>query len=668
MAYGRLDVFWPDGMFKSFALVENNVSVGRSSGNTIAIESSTISRYHFSITLEGDQVFITDLESVNGTFVDSLRLKVNEPHPLSGGEEIQLGDLRIIYHQIDENPTQPIAIPEETTQRIELELPSFKIDVIGPDHGFSPGAHMSAELSITNTSDETCRYRVDVSGLPQEWVRIDRAELEIAPGDIAPVTINIRPLRRSESRPGDYVVLIGVAPKETPDARLEASLIVRILPYSGFGMALEQNRVSSGERFRLHVHNQGSAPLPLTISGMDKHKALRFVILAPQVSLTPGQRLVVQGEIRPVKPAWFGKPRVHPFDLQVRSADASRFLAVVRGQFIERPMLPAWTPLVLLAGALSLAGLLTLVVLLIATRPAPSPQIAAFSVNSTQVARGTALDLAWAVTNVSTLAVEVNGTPYLEAVSPQLSGASIDTSDYSGSVQIALLAGNGEEQARAEQSVYIYQPLGEGVFTADPQQLVRYVVQDLTISWSIPGAVTTRLTGLDAFSNTPVENAYGASGTVSGVVGIPAGPFTLTLLAEDEVGNLREQRLDVGVINPECLPAGQAITLRAGPDVRHQVISTVPASAIVVVDAQDSSGQWLRAQLPGNLSGWGQRTEFVCAQNFNVDDLYKELNVPTPVPPTSTPAPALTLTPTPTATRPQTLVPNVPGVTPTASG
>lgn len=666
MAYGRLDVFWPDGMFKSFALVENNVSVGRSSGNTIVIESSTISRYHFSITLQGDQVYITDLESVNGTFVDSVRLKVNEPYLLSGGEEIQFGDLRIIYHRLDENPTQPITIPEETTQRVELELPSFRIDVIGPDHGFSPGAHMSAELSITNTSEEPCRYRVDVSGLPPEWVRVDRPEVEVAPGDIAPVTINIRPLRRSESRPGDYVVLIGVAPKDNPEARLEASLIVRILPYSGFGMALEQTRISSGERFRLHLHNQGSAPLPLTIRGVDKHRALSFNILTPQVSLTPGQRLVVQGEVKPIKPVWFGKPRAHPFDLHVRSADPSRFLAVVRGQFIERPMLPGWTPLALLAGALGTVGLLALVVLIIALRPAPPPQIVDFRVSSTQVARGTALDLTWSVTNVSALAVEVNGTPYLEALSPQLAGVSLDTSDYSGRVQIALLASNREQQARAEQSVYIYQPLGEGILTADPQQLVRYVVQALTISWNVPGAVTTRLMGLEAFSNAPVESVYGASGTVSGIVGIPAGPFTLTLRAEDEAGHVREQRLDIGVINPECLPAGQSITLRAGPDARHQVIGTVPSATIVVVDAQDSSGQWLRAQLPGSLSGWGQRTEFVCAQNFNVDDLYKELNVPTPIPPTTTTAPTLTLPPTGTVIRPPTLAPSAP--TPTASG
>jgi hypothetical protein len=75
----------------------------------------------------------------------------------------------------------------------------------------------------------------------------------------------------------------------------------------------------------------------------------------------------------------------------------------------------------------------------------------------------------------------------------------------------------------------------------------------------------------------------------------------------------------------------------------------------VVVDAQDNSGQWLRAQLTGGVSGWGARSAFTCASTFNVDDLRKEVNVPmlptptltfTPPPPTLTTAPTSTSTPT----------------------
>lgn len=668
MAYGRLDVFWPDGLFKTFPLVENSVSVGRSSGNTIALDTTTISRYHFSITYDSQQVFITDLDSANGTFVDGDRLKGNEPRSLFGGEEIQVGHLRIIYHQIDEQPTQPIATTDETTQRIEMELPAFRMDVIPPDQAFSPGAHMAAELNITNLGDASQRYRVEASGMPAEWIRIDRPELEIGAGEIAQVLVNFRPLRRSDSRPGDYPVVIRVTPKDNPDSKLEAHMVVRILSFSGFGVALENMRINSGERFRLHVHNQGSAALPLTVTGHDKAGALRYNILAPQVSLAPGQRLVIQGEIKPAKPALFGKPRFYPYDLQVRSQDASRFLASVRGQFVEKPMLPSWMPFVFM-GVAALVGVFLLLAVLALLQPPRPPQISAFNVSSTQVARGEPLALSWVATDIDDLTVSVNGTPVMTNIGAQTSGLSLDTTDYTGSLIVSVTGGNGDQQISANQTVYIYQPLGTSVFSIDPPQLVRNVVQTLNINWSVPGAVSTRLTGLEAFSSIPIENSYGADGSVNGVVGIPNAPFTLTLYAEDEIGNNRQETFDIPVINPECTPAGQQVTLYAGPDGRHQVIGTVPASAIVVVTAQDSSGSWLRVQLEGGLSGWGVRAEFSCAQNFNLADLYKELSVPTIPPPSPTPIPSATLPPPPVTATPSgpTTTPR-PNTTPTAAG
>jgi FHA domain-containing protein len=666
MAYGRLDVFWPEGQFKTFLLVDNNISVGRSSGNVIALETTTISRYHFSITHDGHQVFITDLESVNGTFVDGVKLNANEPRPLLGGEEIQIGYLRIIYHQIDEMPTQPIKPVDESTQRIEVQSPDFQIDVIGPNQPFSPGAQMSAELSINNTGSEERIFRVEVSGMPPGWIRVDRPELEIARGDSAQVLINFHPLRRSDSKPGDYPVMIRVAPKDKPDAKLEASLAIHLLPFSGFGMALESTRIASGERFRLHLHNQGSASLPLTLSGRDQTRKLRFIILVPKLNLTPGQRLVVQGEVKPVRPALLGRPRQHSFDFMVRSNDPSGFLAAVRGQFIEKPMLPGWVPLVLIA-IIAAIGIIAVIALLMLIQVPPAPQITHFAVNTTQIAEGQSLALNWSATDASAFTVSVNGTPIVSGLGSETSGVDLDTTGLTGSVVIALSSANRGGETLASQTVFVYQPLGEFRLTVEPPQLVRYVVQNLSVTWNVPGAVKTHISGLESFSSTLIESDYGGSGDITRLAGIPSDTLHLTLSAEDEAGNMRDQTYDVPVIDPECLPVGQSVTLYAGPDVRYQVVGTVPSGAFVVVDAQDGSGQWLRARLPGSLSGWGVRSEFSCAQTFNVGDLVKELNVSTLPPATET----LTPTTIPTATLAPTIRPllaTLVKVTPTAAG
>ena len=290
------------------------------------------------------------MDSANGSFVDGVRLPANNPHPLDGGDEIQIGDLRMIYHQLDEMPTQPMKAIEETTQRIEVVSPAFRVDVIGPAAPFSPGAHMSAEVSIVNTSAETQFYRVEVSGMPPDWIRLDRPELPIEAGQSEQVLINFRPTRRSDSRPGDYRVQVRVMLRDNPQQKLDAQMVVHILPYGGFGMALEKSLLSSGQPFRLHLHNQGSAPLPLTVTCRNRDNKLRYTYPSNQVTLMPGTRFVVQGQVQPLKPALWGKPRQYPFDVLVTSQDAARFLAVTRAYFLEKPMLPSWTPLAL-AGA-----------------------------------------------------------------------------------------------------------------------------------------------------------------------------------------------------------------------------------------------------------------------------------------------------------------------------
>lgn len=652
MAYGRLDVFWPDGLFMTFPLVENNVSIGRSTGNTIMLDTSTISRYHLTITHDSEQVLVTDLDSVNGTFIDGVKLESNQPRTVYGGEEIQIGHLRLIYHHIEEQATQPLEAVDETTQRIELQLPAFRIDVINPDIPVSPGAHTTAEIAITNTSEEQCSYIVTTSGMPAEWVRIDRPRLTINPGEMSQVLINFRPMRSPESKPGDYTVTVRVAQRDDADAHLDAQFVVRILAYGGFGMALDARRVSTSERFRLHLHNQGNAVLPLSISGRDAGDKLRFNILVPQVALAPGQRMTVQGEVKPKNPVLFGKPRQHPFDVMVRSNDAARFLVAERGQFVERPALPAWTPFVLVGilGALLIAVVIAGFVLL--GRPTPDPRILSFAISSTQVARGEIVNLSWTAQNVSDLSLAVDGTPVLSNADGLSSGVPLNTENLTGSVVLSLTGSNGGEQAVATQTLYVYEPLGEGFFTTTPTQLVRYVVQTLDISWDIPGAVRTRLSGLEAFSNAPVEPSYGPQANLTGISGIPSQPFTLSLTAEDEVGQTRQQTLNIEVVNPECAASRSEVTLHAGPDARHQVVGTVPQGVAVVVDAQDGSGRWLRVQLPGGQSGWGERRQFTCSSLFNPDNLYKELNVATLTPPTSTQRPTAPPTPTraPTAT------------------
>ncbi len=655
-AYGRLDVYWQDGLFRTFPLSEPSISVGRSSGNTIMLDNSTISRYHFSLTVSGELAYISDLESANGTYVDGVKLVSNTRHPLGGGEEIQIGNLRMIYHHIDESPTQLMTPVEETTQRVELSLPEFNIDVHSPDQSVAPGAQISVELSIANTSDEDQRYTVEISGTPKEWVRIDRPTPLVDAGDTTFVLVNFKPLRRSDSKPGDYLVTIRVYPQEKPSAVIETTILVQVKPFGGFGMALESNKLKSGERFQLHVHNQGSANLPLSINGRDLTDSLRFNILTPFVTLAPGQQATIQGTVQPKRAPMFGSPREVPFDLTVRANNHAGYVIATRGYFLEKPILPGWIFLFVIGGLALFALVVVIALAVLLSRPAPEPNITVFGVNSTLIARGDPLEISWQATDVADIRVSLNGTPVAAGTaSPQISNLVVDTSGLSGEVEVLFEGQNGEKTDIRSETIHIYQPMTIEQFTVAPDQVMRYVVQSTTINWNAPEAVFTQITGLEKINATPIETT-GASGSYQ-LTEILTEPITLTLHAQDALGNTIEQTLTINIMNPECRPATAAVSLHFGPDVAHQVVGTVPADTTVVVDAQDASGQWLRVSgLSGGLNGWGKRTDFTCNDNFNVEDLRKELNVPPP-PPTITPLPAPTSTPSPT-----------PPITPTTAG
>ncbi|MCE7946430.1 MAG: FHA domain-containing protein [Chloroflexi bacterium CFX4] len=405
MVYGRLDVYWPNGPSESYPLDKQTIAIGRSTGNDIALDATSVSRYHITISYENGQAVLRDKESVNGTYVDGERIKPEDAIILRGGEEIQMGDLRLIYQPLqDDVPTQPMAAAADTTQRVEVVGVSFRIEMEAPYMPVTPGAHVQTTLTIHNTGTEAERYTVEVEGVPREWVRVDRPELEVRPDEPSTVTLNFKPLRRSDSKPGEYPIKVTVRAKNAPDQSMNAMLTLTVRSYSGFGMALVRSEVELPAPFDLYVQNQGSAPLPIALFGKTANGALEFDIQPSHLTLAPGERQRVRGFMRPKARNLLGGAQRIPFDVIVQAQDQSAFLATVPGIAIVKPVLGGLLSSVVV-GAL-LLGLVGLVVLLSLPRAA---QIAAFTAQPTTLIRHVEqrVSLAWDVQNAESVTVEV---------------------------------------------------------------------------------------------------------------------------------------------------------------------------------------------------------------------------------------------------------------------
>jgi hypothetical protein len=56
-----------------------------------------VSRQHTRIFLQGDQIFIEDLNSTNYTYVNQQRLTPGQPHPLADGDEVRMGRVKMTF-------------------------------------------------------------------------------------------------------------------------------------------------------------------------------------------------------------------------------------------------------------------------------------------------------------------------------------------------------------------------------------------------------------------------------------------------------------------------------------------------------------------------------------------------------------------------------------------
>ena len=83
------------GPEKDFPLLEGENLIGRGSECGVRIASSTVSRVHARLSIDGNQATIEDLESKNGTFVAGNRLEA--PARLSPGDEIRVGSVRLVW-------------------------------------------------------------------------------------------------------------------------------------------------------------------------------------------------------------------------------------------------------------------------------------------------------------------------------------------------------------------------------------------------------------------------------------------------------------------------------------------------------------------------------------------------------------------------------------------
>jgi hypothetical protein len=79
---------------ESFTVDRDRMSIGRTPDAAVFLDDVTVSRNHALIVRRDDGLYIDDLGSLNGTYVNRRRI---ESHKLEDGDEIQVGKYKLSY-------------------------------------------------------------------------------------------------------------------------------------------------------------------------------------------------------------------------------------------------------------------------------------------------------------------------------------------------------------------------------------------------------------------------------------------------------------------------------------------------------------------------------------------------------------------------------------------
>ena len=80
---------------ESFAVDRDRTTIGRRPDSDVFLDDVTVSRDHALLVRRGDQWYLDDLGSLNGTYVNRTRI---ESQSLQEGDEVQIGKYKLTFH------------------------------------------------------------------------------------------------------------------------------------------------------------------------------------------------------------------------------------------------------------------------------------------------------------------------------------------------------------------------------------------------------------------------------------------------------------------------------------------------------------------------------------------------------------------------------------------
>ena len=149
---GSLLIHHPNGSTTSHGLEQPCVRIGRAADNDIVLidVDRSVSRWHVQFEREGDETYVTDLNSSNGTWISGRRITAR--HKLCPNDIIDAGQYRIVF--ADYAAGEAVKPPEPAeNSRFEIESGAVELDELQKEP-----ARLKLPVGATTTAPDMLKH------------------------------------------------------------------------------------------------------------------------------------------------------------------------------------------------------------------------------------------------------------------------------------------------------------------------------------------------------------------------------------------------------------------------------------------------------------------------------------------------------------------------------
>jgi len=158
---------------KTFAIEAEENILGRDLANEIIISDPEVSRRHARFFIRDENVFVEDLGSTNGTFLNGDR--ISSPQQLRSGDVITLGEsVVLIFEKISQVPVETAdTVPDDVTSVQDFPPPP-------PQPHFEPETYQPPSELVITAKKVRCNQNLMMTNLLPHQDQPARRKLKVA--------------------------------------------------------------------------------------------------------------------------------------------------------------------------------------------------------------------------------------------------------------------------------------------------------------------------------------------------------------------------------------------------------------------------------------------------------------------------------------------------------